>query len=327
LLTATPTATLTPQRLPYAVKITAYNAAGEVVRVIYDGTAQLGVGLLQLDRQIAAWGHQPVGILFPGFLEYGQGGISWDLTNSAGQAVSGGIYHIKAEVTDSFGKVTAMAETVQVIDITTANRLAIYNSAGELVRTLDLAGRADAVVDMWLGASVFSPVYDHASGAPEPASRLAIHLVDARGVDAPFAWDGLNDKGSPVSSGVYSVQLTRSVAGGRAEVKSASVQVLANGSALSRPGLQAAPNPAGAAGGSGHDRLWVAWNSRPGHTAKIALLNVAGEQVLEDWDHQGAGQRWLSVDGLASGVYVLVLHVYSGGSLAARELKKVAILR
>ena len=114
--THTPTMTPTPVKEPFRVVMGAYNSAGERVRLLFDGSAQVLGNKLRISEGVVVSGRQGIEVGFPGSLTGPGAYVHWDGRNDSGQAVGGGMYYIKAEVIDSFGKVTAMIEPVQVIE-------------------------------------------------------------------------------------------------------------------------------------------------------------------------------------------------------------------
>src|SRR5260221_338142 len=66
-------------------------------------------------------------------LSNGGSSITWTGLSQNGQAVAGGVYVIKTEFVDSFGKVTEFEQQAQVLAAPSAGGISIYNSAGELV--------------------------------------------------------------------------------------------------------------------------------------------------------------------------------------------------
>jgi hypothetical protein len=84
-------------------------------------------------------GADGVTIQFPGVLNTGGSSVFWGGLNDSAMLVKGGVYTIKAEITDNFGQVTSLIKVVQVVPGGAQQLLRIFNSAGETVREIPLA--------------------------------------------------------------------------------------------------------------------------------------------------------------------------------------------
>src|SRR5690606_28300441 len=87
-----PTITQTPVPVPHQVRLVAYNAAGEQVKLIYEGPAQYLPGHLQLSAEAILTGGAPLLISFPGVFATGSNQVGSAATNDGGQVVEGGTY-------------------------------------------------------------------------------------------------------------------------------------------------------------------------------------------------------------------------------------------
>ncbi len=97
------------------------------MKLIFDGGAQFQPGDLALSADTIAGGAGGVNIQFPGYLydpSVGSmlGGVLWMADNNGGQVVAGGVYYIKAEITDNFGQITTLQRSIQVISVVPENR-------------------------------------------------------------------------------------------------------------------------------------------------------------------------------------------------------------
>jgi hypothetical protein len=308
------------------VLIRAYNEAGEVVKILYDGAAQVLPGSLQLNKKLLAAGEDELSIAFPGMLNNGGGALIWKGGNDNGQIVNGGVYYIKAEVTDQWGKITSMIESVNVVNVQPTNYLYVFNEAGERVftRSLSVFGNP-LVINISLQSDIISPVFDPVTGV-DPASALSIAFQRQDGSPGMTYWQGLNDNGIPVQSGTYTVQLVHRNAGEDTVVQSFAVQVIANGSSLVRKGAIIAPSPGGTASPSLSPVVWLIYPYDAGVTAFATVYNMAGERVMELADTDADGRIPLEVSGLSSGIYVAVFEKRLVGSMLSREIIKFAVV-
>jgi hypothetical protein len=193
--TYSPSPTITPTftpSAPFVVSIQVYNAAGEQVAFI---SSALGVYSMVSSVQPLQPGFSPddggmasILLLGPGQLVY------WDGMNSDGQMVAGGVYYIKVEVKNPFGQVSAFSSAVNVLRSDSPVFVEIFNSAGELVRSLPAPGGYQSV-----GLKL-----SHQAMAPGVgAEPLTISFSSGGSV----TWDGLNSRGEQVSPGNYQVKV------------------------------------------------------------------------------------------------------------------------
>ena len=338
--TVTPTGTIswtaspTPVPLPHHVTISAYNEAGELVKLIFSGGAQYLPGDLNLSKDVIPGGATgpdgSLGIKFPGYLwdpSSGSaiGGVTWKADNDGGQIVSGGIYYIKVEIVDPFGQVTSLQHSVQVVSVLPENTLRIYNSAGELVANLGLptttgTGRYGSVR---LPEEQYAVKYDEASGQIVAGGAFQVVVADEKGVETSVYWDGRNAQGAPVASGSYTAELVYNApgAGGSHVVEAKGFVVLQAGDPATLGGSFACPNPAS----HGAD-IMVSYPTSTRYAAVARLYNLAGEMIDQAEDRGHTGKMSFITKSLASGVYVIKIDKLSGGSVVARTTIKVAIV-
>jgi hypothetical protein len=249
--------------------------------------------------------------------------LVWYGDNDSGQIVRSGIYYIKFETTDSFGKVTSFVREITVLNPVQQSQLTVFNSAGEAVAHLDLSMFDQQIVDVSIAKSTVSPVLNSgAAGGPlfVPGTGVAMTLTDARGAAYSYEWPALNDLGLPVQSGQYHVRLFTIDPGSTLTASlSRSVQVVHNSSLYGIAAPVAAPNPA-------VDKLKVFMPvGGPQQLYGVAMLyNLAGEQVASP---QGlpAGSTEFDVSRLASGIYVVVVEHWAGNARLARTALKVVV--
>jgi hypothetical protein len=188
----------------------------------------------------------------------------WNGSNDNGQQVASGIYYVKVSTRDSSGNETDYIKAVTVIALGNQFTVKVFNPAGELVRTLVVAtynGLAPSVLTVDKPVLAFGPAGNQFNFDIGPAT---------------VPWNGLNDQGMRVQSGVYTVQLGYETLGGPVMIDALKVTVInAGGSVLA--GAFAAPNPVG----PGNDQVTVVCPSAVAGTEIVGrLYNVAGELVL-----------------------------------------------
>jgi len=176
--------------MPFQMTVAAYNSAGELVRLIYQGAASVQPTEMVLEGGIGL----PISLALPGPLQDGRDHLLWLGENQSGQRVSSGSYVIKIETLDPFGHVSTLQQSVQMLTTESPTELALYNSAGELVRHWDLQALGFDAVDL---------------GRVQDGS---VELKDLTGAVMGLAMDGLNDAGQPLAGGVYNLVLRRNSA-------------------------------------------------------------------------------------------------------------------
>jgi hypothetical protein len=308
------------------VRLTLYNSAGEVVRHLYDGSSQFDPVSLTtqsvtggsnngLAIAIQIWGVASVNAPPP---------IVWNGDNDNGQIVANGMYYMKLDVEDSFGKTTSLVKDVPVLGNVGGNSLAIFNSAGELVRNIELStlpGRlTDFSVDGATGAT-------GANSAGTVVGGLKLNLVDDTGATHPWTWDGLNDAGAPVSSGSYTVRLVHQELGTPTVIKTESIILLQSPNEALQAALASSlvgPNPAQPSRDGQAPQL--RWTPIPGYGAVARVYNLAGELVAMGVGSSADGRLGLDVSTLASGVYVVEFSLVEGRAVLGRRILKWALI-
>ncbi len=188
----------------YTVNINIYNSAGEVVKTIpaLEYSGPINGFTLQPNNQITTLQGpgSTVQIFYNGTLI-----ATWDGTNNSGNPVTNGIYQIKVDSTSSSGFLTSVTQQVMVNRQLSNITATIYNSAGEVVRTLYNVVSDASDVEMTnvnLSSSVISP------GVPTSGSMQELLItVDTSGTPVVLTWDGTNNSAMVVTPGTYTIHL------------------------------------------------------------------------------------------------------------------------
>jgi hypothetical protein len=291
------------------VSASVYNAAGELVRRLYEGPSQAWPGGFSIDRGAFVAGEGGVAVGFAGT------SLTWLGDNDEGQKVGGGVYVLKLDVTDPFGSVESWERSVEVLPAPAAQALDIYNSAGERVARL---GAASASGLPLTGLGFRNP--DKAVYAPAEGASVEFLLRDAAGAAVGASWDGRSDLGRQVAPGTYTAQLV-DLRGGRMAVVSKTFTLLrAAGEAFN---ALAAPNPAGPGD------LFVGirvGGLRQGEAAWARLYALDGA-LAESAAPSADGVIRLKLAGLAPGTYMAVLECGLNRVARARLALKIALRR
>jgi flagellar hook assembly protein FlgD len=312
--TVSPTPTVTSSKTPpspFNATIQVFNAAGEEVAQIGGGAGfmSLPTGLQRAQPNFAPdeGGQGSVLVLGPNT------SISWDGRNSAGQLVSSGTYYVMLSIKDSFGKTTTLQTTMTVVRTELRLDVSVYNSAGEVVKKFDLGSSSSAGGNLKLDRNSFCP------GA---SAKLQVSYGDG---PADFVqWDGTDNQGHLLSSGTYTVRVSRSGGTGQGSVVMAKqVTLLAAPTPDLFSGAWAGPNPLRS--GDGPLQIHLA---APGTPAWIDIYNVSGELVISLNNGGGASTvAWLPARGLSGGIYLLALRAWDKSLRQQRGALKVVLLR
>jgi hypothetical protein len=289
------------------VKVRIYNSAGEEV---YALAQDLGAYHVLSGVQAGGGPFVPDAGGSISYLLLGtDNSFTWDGRNAAGQYVASGSYSVVFEQPSFSGPPALYTASATVLRAGTDSAVDIYNSAGERVRHFNVP----------LGQASYLRM--DATFVPDAASPgLKIRWGEAAAEQ--LLWDGLDERGQRVSSGVYQVRVTQVAAGASSTLYSAFVTVL---EAPSEPlqGLVAAPNPLSPTDGAISVRA-----PSLGATGrmKVGLYNFAGELIVQG---SGVGPRLdLSLPTkLAGGVYLLVVEAQGADGASARKVLKAAVVR
>jgi hypothetical protein len=306
--------------VPNHLTVTIYNSAGEVVLVLFDGSAQLLPTELDLGASaIVNTDPAGLGILLPGALTQGgvtsYNGLTWLLDNSNGQKIGGGVYYIKTEYRDPFGAITSYVKGVQVLEDSTGDSVRIYNSAGERVWAQDLTVSAAALNIPGMGsyATEFS-----ASGVGSP---LGLSITDKNGNIVPLSFDGRGEQGQPLDGGTYVVQVEHRGPDGDHTILAKSIVLLGTSSLHPLETAMLGPNPARA-----DDVPTLRYAAAPGRSCNVDVYNLSGELIAHGEDPAQSGNVFLSVQGRASGVFVVRVRLYQNGMQIDQRVMKLALV-
>jgi hypothetical protein len=309
--------------MPFTLHLALYNAAGELVKTMFDGKAQFNPSSLQTTTDSLAAGMQLMGIVFNGGLQGISNGptstLVWAGDSDGGQVVAGGTYYLKLDSVDPYGAVTSLVKPVTVVDAPYNQSLTVFNSAGEAVAHLPL--RMAAGVRMSVPQPSKALGSDPVTGAP--TGGFSIVLTLPTGGTTTMVWNGLNDQGQQVDAGNYTLVLATQEPGNSTRQVQALVVLKVPG-ALSLGPPHAAPQPWAGAG-----PLVVLFHPvMAGDKVVARVYDMPGELVLESWTDGASGQVTLNGAGkLASGIYMVELTWTHGQALKERRIGKLAVAR
>lgn len=302
----------------YTVRVGVYNEAGELIKSLQ---------LLQLSQAVDSLtlqGPQISRLTGAGsqILIYCQGSLLgiWDGTNSSGDPVSNGVYHIQAESVDPYGVATMVTREAVVSRQLARVAAAVYNEAGETVKHLtawvdDASGAG--MTNVVLSAAAFAP------GASESPNRVQI-LIQSSGSAVTLSWDGTNDQGGYVTSGDYLLSVHWYNGQGESSDISKSILVTGNGP---RQGGTVIAQPNVLRASSGQSRVTFLDLSGGGTTLRVGIYTLAGELTVFFQGNPGTGQASWDASGMASGIYLAEVEKRNAGrGFSGRQVLKIMVI-
>ena len=261
-------------------------------------------------------------ILLPGVgLNGSDVNITWDAKTDGGQYAASGSYSIRVEQVDTYNREKDTIIQVTVIRNETYIQMNVYNSAGELVRQVtnyDFVMPPDFTPGPGVGVNMdIPPLVISNKGDP---STVQIRFGSA--TEDFMLWDGKNNFGQAVSSGVYEVKIVIKTESLLITVATDSVTVLKEDSVI-LSNLKAVPSPYDGTGPG----IELRWDSGLTGEVTVNIYNLNGEVVrvmhekLEStsamWDIRTSSGNLVS-----NGIYIAVLQGISyDGNRGTRKLK------
>ncbi len=303
----------------YTVNINIYNSAGEVVKTIKVKQYSQPINSITLSQSNLITELQgpnsTILIYYNGVLI-----STWDGSDNSGNPVTNGTYSIKVDSVSQTGVVTSVQQQA-IVDRHLTNITAnIYNSAGELIRTLLYTvgeGTNAQMMNVNLSANVMTLGSNTTGNAP-----LLKILVNTSGAPVTLTWDGTGNTGTNVTSGTYTVQLHWDNGEGQTTDITRSVVVISegvSGTVLAEPNvLEPGTTLTTMLNGTGITNAWML-------SAKV--YTIAGELVTSIPGMPGVATNQWTATGMASGIYIVAVEVQdSNGGVLERQLLKVLVL-
>jgi uncharacterized repeat protein (TIGR01451 family) len=314
----------------HVIQLSIYNGAGEAVKTVV---------LFQFNEAVPSFDIQGAPILSDSeaatFIYNGTVLGEWDGTNREGDKVTNGVYLVKLQSIDPYGVVTTVTRELTVSITRSTLDIAIYNEAGEVVRSFTreeivdmVAGSGGALLpeDFEVGkASMAGGVFVLTGSGPSgQGSSVTITLGSGRGL----AWDGRGDNGSLVTSGKYFVAIRSSVPGEYVQEMILNVTVRNDG-VNDIEGVVVSPNPI-RLDQAQQITFQVGTNSGQVRKVSIKVYTMAGELVRPPLVSLPASPTtvvWdLSNVRIATGTYLGVVEMTGPGTFLGRKVVKFQIL-
>jgi flagellar hook assembly protein FlgD len=274
-------------------------------------------------------------IFIPGVdtpISLAQGGVTytWNADNNSSQSVDSGLYYIKFEQKDQFGHSNVFIKQVQVIKEEEYVELNIFNSSGELVRTI--SGKTPADLNILSAKDMEIKVSDARTNKVSDVvaiDKTGTQINITYGPDTSndiISWNGMNNIGEAVSSGTYEMQVVVKTLAGVSVEASKTVVVLNEGK-TDISNIKILPNPYQ---GKTRTNIAVTWKSSGVGFVDVKIFNSVGELVrsintkLETdgilWDMKTA-----SGDDVAQGYYICVIQARDSNGYSDRKIEKLVI--
>lgn len=331
-VTFTPSITATPLPWPFIITISAYNEAGELVKIITSELCSTMMTEMSLtipgnpDSNVVGSGNV-VNLTVPGVETWSTVGagsttFTWNLTNNQSQEVTPGKYFIKTEVKDEYGHTNVIIKDVLVVRIEEYIELKIYNTAGEVVRLIrDLTSPVPVLADLGPMDDVIS---FEQGGVPA-------QIKYGTGASQYLNWDGKNSDGKLVTAGNYELQLLVKKADGTVSKATKTVIVLRDDKKYLDT-LEVWPNPY--TQDSGVSQVVFNWSlltAAENGQAYIRIYNKAGELVFTIKTYIQAGTaswnlRTTTGERASRGVYNCVLTAKNDQGYNDLKSVKLAII-
>jgi flagellar hook assembly protein FlgD len=301
-----------------------YNEAGELVHTITQQavsapmtTAAFSVGADNNPSTLIPG--VPLSIYMPGLVtmynQTQQGTtFNWDGNTDAGQPVASGNYYIKFTQKDTYDHTTVLIKEFAVLHAEEYVQMDIYNSAGELVRTI----RKNTVPPDRMSLTVEDVLVVQKDG-----SDVSINY--GPGLSDYIKWDGMNNDGVAVQSGTYEIKMTSRTLNGTVSIISKSVMILKEGSKYMGD-VKAFPNPY-----YGTNSMTFEWSGAGMGEMNVAIYNIDGELVRNLQGRVEAGS--ITWDGktsnggkIGTGYYIAVFQSKNIDGYVEKKKLKIAVM-
>jgi uncharacterized repeat protein (TIGR01451 family) len=301
------------------VNINIYNSAGEVVKTIKVKQYSQPISSITLSQSNLITELQgpnsTILIYYNGVLI-----STWDGSDNSGNPVTNGTYSIKVDSVSPLGVVTSVQQQA-IVDRHLSNITAnIYNSAGELIRTLFYTvgeGTNAQMTNVNLSANLLTFGSNTAVNPP-----LLQIFVNTSGTPVTLTWNGTSNTGTNVTSGTYSIQLHWDDGDGQTTDITRSVVVIsggASGTVLAEPNVLVSGSTLTTTfNGSGITNAWM---------LSVKIYTIAGELVQSISGTQGKTSTQWTATGMASGLYIAAVEVQDvNGGVLEHKLLKILVL-
>jgi flagellar hook assembly protein FlgD len=314
----------------YLVHVAVYNEAGELVQSWPVFNLSYPIVGFDLSQATLSTDNGVVNLIYKGsVLE------AWDGTTSKGVKVTNGTYYVKVSSTDPYGVTSSVTHVVTVQIARSTLEVAVYNEAGEVVKTF-----TQAELQTLLGSSLLPADYNVGQAKSGPGlitpsysnpTSYGNYLTITLGSGRSFNWDGRGDDGRILTGGRYFIEIKSNMANGTQQEIITAITIQDSGSSAIT-GVLLEPNvintnqvpSANFVVGTGMAQV---------DGVKIKIYTVAGELVPNMSfspavvNPGNVTVTWnLGQSNLASGTYLAVIELQSNGAMVGRQIIKAVVL-
>lgn len=223
----------------------------------------------------------------------------WDGTTDGKQPAANGVYYIRFSMKDEFGTTQTRVKEITVLRGDEYVRVVIYNTAGEIVRTIKTDSPGDISISLQ---------------APDTAvvGKEAEDIIISYAEGEYAEWDGKNSHGIMVSSGLYEVLVEVNTEDGFKVWASKTITVINDTSEEILGEIKAYPNPV-IINYDPADKIVFSWGNAVPGKVEIKIYNIAGELVKTVKADMAAGKaewdlRTQSGQPASTGMYIAVFY-------------------
>jgi len=296
----------------YTLKITVYGESGEKVRDIIN-TSTLDIAK-DFEVDVPTFNPDDGGKVT---IKVSGNFYEWDGKNNQGTKVGNGVYYIKVETTDIYGFTHMVVKDVTVLANNSKLQMRIFNSAGEIVKTLPVTVTAP------YGTTEIKVIPE----SPKPFVPGDDPYAEIIYNGETIKWDGTNNFGRIVDSGAYVLQIVNIDENGYRVIAQANITVLHDGYQVISD-IKIVPNPMDMKKTS---VVSFKYTVTAGTKVTVRLYNINGEIVKTLSDPTGTGEiKWdISAERTpyATGLYVCVIEAQATNGITKREIDKFFLKR
>lgn len=302
----------------YEITIGVYNEAGELVAVLL--REQLSQAIQNFD--FGTGNGSITSLSGPnGSVTVYFGGVAmttWDGTNGSGSPVSNGAYFLKVDNVNGAGLDLSTTQQVTVSRSLAHLQVAVYNEAGEIVRSL-LGTVEDSQGNSMLSLSLSSSVLNQNAGPNQESIVLSTLL----GVPVTLAWDGTSSTGTYLTAGRYFVEAHWTGAQGGEQTLVQALTIVpgrsSNGQVIVSPNLL---HPS-----QGQSQATFQGPAGSNDTLQVKVYDLAGELVQPIQGGTGANSAVWDASLAASGIYIAVVQIVPPNGGVQQQILKLAVVR
>lgn len=317
------TRTTTPTPTPYfSFQVDIVNEAGEVVKIFHGANSGELPGDIELRESEVIF--DVGGGVFRDLHLGDWWTITWDGSLDDDEMIPNGAYHVIVRVTDVDGQRQEDIGTLVVMKVAGDFKVTVRNEGGRLIRSIGANYGMGNLGALSAEPRLIKPGSGHDERAYIKASGCTLIMGNN---EKALYWDGRNEDGQIVQSGVYRIVVEKqNIEGGR-EVKEVEVTVV-RGAGGAIDNVIVSPNPKVITGGDTTVR--VRYDViMAGAAVKVKVYDIAGELVLRA-ESRDTSKDYVELvaDKLAGGIYIVLVEATAeGSSHVFRRMKKLVILK